>query len=215
MNEDKWLSVAKAAARMNVSEGAVRNWIREKKIDSEKVDGRTKVYWPSVEVAMSKEPHLGVRGRPSKLAMAYAVDRPAPNTAPFKERLYSRIKKDGDGGCWLWTGSVQGGRPTFQSGPTDRFLVRQYVLKEETGLNGDSLRPGCGRSICVNPDHMVVKNGTIPLTAIEEIRRRWALHLAHDTTMKMLGDEFGVTRQRIEQIVHDVVPIRCKCAEQT
>lgn len=120
---------------------------------------------------------------------------------PWQERFWERVTKTKTG-CWLWTGNVEATRRLRFSLNSQRSLAPRKVAWElvyGTPPTTVLRKPRCGKRLCINPAHT-------PLGISEAdkatIRERWALHLRYSTTLERLGDEYGVTRQRIEQIVN-------------
>lgn len=169
------------------------------------------IFWPSVEAAIAAQPGLGARGRPTALALAYKMVRPADESESLEARIESRIHKEPDDGCWVWTGGIHSRRPLFHPTYAESIRVRDWVFHHVTGKDGVDLHPICGRNTCVKPEHQARRNGQISILDAERIRRRWALHLAHKTSLVQIGREHGVSKQRIEQIVRDVEPVPCTC----
>ena len=91
------------------------------------------------------------------------------NPPTESERFWSKVDKNGPGGCWLWTASLNN-RGYGRFGPTgQRKLVRAHRWAYEAvvgpipdGLVIDHL---CGVKRCVNPAHLE------PVTNFENLRR--------------------------------------------
>lgn len=206
----EWIRIKEAAEKMSVVPATIHNWGKARKITLERRSGEWWVHWPSVEKAVESHPHLGQRGRPSALTLQYEAPRPARETEPLEKRIYSRIMKE-SGGCWVWMGTNNGrNMPYYPASRGERIKVRQWVYFRETGKTIPSLHATCGRSTCVRPEHMGIGGGVLSLQDNEDIKRRWALSLAHSITMEKLGREYGVSRQRIEQLVRGIDAVKCE-----
>lgn len=119
-----------------------------------------------------------------------------------KEELFWR-RVDKTSTCWIWEGHFHNGSPQF-SFREGSMSARQAAHELVFGVCSKApLRPRCNNKSCVNPYH---SDSGYKLSGadIEEIRRRWVLHLKHKTTLDKIGAEYGVTRQRIEQLVRDL-----------
>lgn len=105
---------------------------------------------------------------------------------------------------WLWTGHVEHGAPFFNGRAKSKSSGRQLAWLVTYGQAADgALQSTCGEQLCVNPAHMRVC-GTDNIRD-QAIRERWKKHLEHapfTTTMSKLGAEYGISKNRIEQIVN-------------
>lgn len=72
----------------------------------------------------------------------------------------------GDGGCWLWTGTVKKGYGSQRGQIAHRIVYKDLVGGIPDGLELDHL---CRNTLCVNPKHLE------PVTRAENMRRRTAL----------------------------------------
>ena len=84
--------------------------------------------------------------------------KPYHGQADFLNRLMSRVNKQADSGCWIWTAAVAGdGRPTTWHPYQRRTVAAARALYELTSgdveLTGLCLISTCGNTYCVNPDH--------------------------------------------------------------
>lgn len=82
-------------------------------------------------------------------------------------RLATKIDREGPGGCWLWTGTINGaGYGTFRvDGET--VGAHRYVYETERGPIPEGLHLDhlCSVRNCVNPSHLE------PVTPSENIQR--------------------------------------------
>lgn len=127
----------------------------------------------------------------------------------WEKNLWARVEKRADG-HWIWSGQTSvGGTPVFsycdrESGNWGSRTAYKTIHEVVCGhVPSVSLYPKCGEPLCVNPEHM--KNYepySVNLDRDLEIRRLWNLSQTHKTTMQKLGDKYGLTRQRIEQILN-------------
>jgi hypothetical protein len=79
------------------------------------------------------------------------------------ERFWPKVNKNGEGGCWLWTGCQNGtGYGRFDKSVAHRFSYQLLVGPVPDGLDLDHL---CRVRHCVNPDHLE------PVTRSENLRR--------------------------------------------
>jgi hypothetical protein len=112
---------------------------------------------------------------------------------PLEVKVWESVQRM-ESGCWKWTGRT---RHKMKAGvpATPRGLVR-YVLGIKDGPTPG--RRNCGNSWCLNPEH---DSAVCKFSRNEEILIRWRLHVQHYTTMDKLAEKFGITRQRVEQII--------------
>lgn len=93
----------------------------------------------------------------------------------LEERFWAKVSKDGDGGCWLWTGSRRGTGYGYisvgrrKNAPAHRVSYAINVGAIPNGLHIDHL---CRVRHCVNPAHLE------PVTCKENIIRG---HVARGT----------------------------------
>lgn len=82
--------------------------------------------------------------------------------------LLDRIDRNGSGGCWIWTGSIdRDGYGYLHDGRrhnAHRWTYEKFVGPIPDGLEIDHL---CRVRPCVNPDHLE------PVTRLENNLRRW------------------------------------------
>lgn len=79
-----------------------------------------------------------------------------PPPRDWRPAFWDRVDKDGPGGCWIWTGSVEGkgyGHPTIagKKHPAHRLAYELLVGPVPEGLHLDHL---CRVRRCVNPEHL-------------------------------------------------------------
>ncbi len=102
-----------------------------------------------------------------------------------EERFWSKVDKDGLGGCWLWTAGTNGwGYGSFWNGTASVgahvFAYESTIGQVPAGLTIDHL---CENKRCCNPAHME------PVTAAENTRR------AHTRTGPKPGGGTGYKRR--------------------
>ncbi len=73
-----------------------------------------------------------------------------------EKRFWSFVNKQGDKGCWIWTGNIRGGYGRFSIGgwaiPSHRY---SYELHNDVKLSdADLILHSCHNRICVNPSHL-------------------------------------------------------------
>lgn len=83
------------------------------------------------------------------------------------DRLFSRVTKDSNSGCWNWTGALSHGYGLMAIGNgrqrlTHRLSYELLVGPIPTGLELDHL---CKNTACLNPAHLE------PVTRAENLRR--------------------------------------------
>ncbi len=149
---------------------------------------------------------------------------------PLLERIEAKTEKlpERDGGHWIWTGGTHGrdvpqiGRTIFQG---RRVTNPRVVLTLNCGgVVGKSRRvyPICGERKCIRPDHMYVghrkgipryKGRSLRLVSNEFSARRaniayeyrrgleMAANLRAHYSLAALGEKYGLSRERIRQIV--------------
>lgn len=213
-NKEKWITVNEASDVANVTKVSITNWINRGNIASKRNGRKWLVGELSLKEYLSSYPAAGKRGRPTLFQLNARMPRPADCDEPIEKRIETRIKKE-ENGCWIWSAGMQKNNPIFNTSNGERIYVRHWVFFQVTKQAGARVHPTCGRDRCVNPEHQVRSGGDIPATEFDKIKTRWALHLAHKVTLDKIGKEYGVSRQRIEQIVRDVEPMKCSCSLDT
>jgi hypothetical protein len=122
------------------------------------------------------------------------------------EKLFwSRVEVQGE--CWVLRDGAHfrmtwchGGEQFWRSVRTHAFEIQGL---EAPILKGRQLRPDCGNVRCVLPAHQVLTRAN---DARAVIRQRWARHLKYSTSLRELAREFGVSPQRIFQMIEGVKP---------
>lgn len=111
---------------------------------------------------------------------------------------------------WYWDGPrhPRSGHPMYaidyaKSASVVFFLFKRYFGRKPRG----KVITTCGDSACINPSHMS-DTGTVTEEDKKAIRERWANHLRNLESMRMLGEEFGLTKQRVWQIIGGDSPWR-------
>jgi hypothetical protein len=115
---------------------------------------------------------------------------------PLSVKVWERVEKHPNG-CWTWKGPNQVSL-ALAAPKTARSLVH-YVMR--LPYTTTKLTPACGNRKCINPKHTATER--FPARN-ETIRKLWKKHLEakkHITSMPKLGRKYGLTRQRIEQIL--------------
>lgn len=119
---------------------------------------------------------------------------------PISERIWDVVEKR-ENGCWLWTGRRIGSMTHGLKSYNPRNAIRE-VLGLPLHPKAKIVFSSCGTPNCINPEHEAVEKFE---ARNNEIRARWAKSEEAKTlilTMEDLGKEYGLTRQRIEQIVN-------------
>jgi hypothetical protein len=116
-------------------------------------------------IAKQSVTQLGhVRGEPIRFIRFHHI---VPNLLPMPERFWSKVNKNGPGGCWIWTACKNEpgyGSIGFSGKPKGAHRVAYELVKGPIpdGLTLDHL---CRNTSCVNPDHLE------PVTRAENARR--------------------------------------------
>lgn len=132
----------------------------------------------------------------------------------IEEKFRRRYQVDETTGCWVWDQELIAGKPPYFSGRNARVFAYESI----NGPQAKNLRisMSCGNDRCVNPAHMTarVKPGdaekaSLLAAAVEsveagrETRKEAARRLySSGLVYQEIAEAFGLTRQRIEQIVH-------------
>ena len=135
---------------------------------------------------------------------------------PREHFFWKRVDKQ-ENGCWIWTGKLSAGShyskdtPIFNNG-SEKGYGYVSALKFAAMLCGHKFLPhgvlslkrynNCGNLKCVNPEHWAHLCDTNNKERDDAIKERWALFKKYKTTMLVLGKEYGITRQRVEQIIN-------------
>lgn len=128
-----------------------------------------------------------------------------PKKKPWQERFMKRVDINGD--CWIWTGRIdKHGTPRFSvsshSTHTAYYLARKVLGSKEDVMHSYRFmghKNICGNTLCIHPKHIFASRTADK----EEVIRLWRNHLEHKTSMPILAKKYGVTRQRIEQIIRE------------
>lgn len=112
---------------------------------------------------------------------------------PLKEKIKERMEWVGE--CIRWKG---GSARLAANVQTPRQCVRHFLGVTSPGRYGFRGAPMCGNQWCLNPEHSKRERH---FDRNEEIRERWRNHLRYKTSMRKLAEEYGITKQRIEQII--------------
>lgn len=134
--------------------------------------------------------------------------------------IYDRVakkmyKQNGDGHHWIWSGATNHqGIPNIVAGkdhknPSSKLSVPRVLYEKHFGCPPEGpLYRKCSDRRCVNPSHF---GYTLRMDAVlneyqkEEIKERYRLSEKWRVTMESLGNDYGVTKQRIEQILNEKV----------
>lgn len=104
-----------------------------------------------------------------------------------------------DGQCIKWTGPtdsvyLNGTKPNIKP----KRAVLLYLGYDNAGHHWGKMT--CGNEWCHNPAHSI-SYGISGAHRDNEIVQLWKLNLEHRTTMQKLGNRFGLSKQRVEQII--------------
>ena len=76
---------------------------------------------------------------------------------PLPERFWNRVDKNSDGGCWLWTGTIEKDGYARMKVDGRMKLVHRISLEEKLGRPlSDKMDTchSCRNRHCVNPEHL-------------------------------------------------------------
>lgn len=104
-----------------------------------------------------------------------------------------------DNGCIEWTGKSMMALSSKFRGRTPGAYVA-YLLGRSL-VRGSKRGRNCGNDNCYHPEHLTVTK-SLSKEDLDEIKLRWKLNIMYKVTMQELANEYGITRQRIEQIVN-------------
>lgn len=129
---------------------------------------------------------------------------------PLRVRIEKKITKE-ENGCWTWIGAMSHGKipclSVLENRKTISISIRRFLYNEATRKDGNNVHPICGNARCVNPAHTtdapapIRHSARLGEDAVKQIRERWARHMANYTSLTLLANEYGVTRQAIDYIV--------------
>ncbi len=123
----------------------------------------------------------------------------AADRRPIADRVWDSVDKR-ESGCWIWVGRSISCMTHLTKGKTPRNVVREML-----GLpliKGGDMSSACGTRECINPEH---STPALFERRNEEIRARWEKsEEAKKSVISQveLAKVYGLTRQRIEQIVN-------------
>jgi len=126
---------------------------------------------------------------------------------PWQEHFKDRLIYE-EGGCISWSGrKTKKGFPKFSSavfgGGQSPYKLAYIIFKGEPPSERVKWgQPNCGSKICLNPDHFAIFY-CLNNRDIKDIKKRWALSKKYSVTMENLGSQYGITKQRVEQIVNE------------
>jgi hypothetical protein len=140
-----------------------------------------------------------------------------------RERFFNKVQKNGDSGCWIWTGGVGShGYGAFGITHDDVRLAHRvsYAIEQRSILEGAILRHEYDTPKCVNPAHLVPgdhqdnlldaverggyrtgvdhRNANLSDKEAQEIRDRYA---TGDETYAEIADDYPVTAGTVGDIV--------------
>lgn len=74
----------------------------------------------------------------------------------FKELSESKTIR---GGCWIWNGTRQRGKPPTTTWKTKTMTVRKcmYLIVNGIVYEPKSVHTTCGNLRCINPDHLTLE----------------------------------------------------------
>lgn len=142
-------------------------------------------------------------------AICYVSPNDYRNKKTWREKISSYIDQ-APGGCIKWLGPTNGGVYLSSTMPTISskrcMLLFLQILQPTDHTKTLPWGPmSCGNKWCHNPHHSATY-GMSPKT--KEARNKmiadlWKLNLEHKTTMQQLGKKFGLSKQRVEQIIRE------------
>ena len=160
-----------------------------------------------------------VKGEPQKFLMGHGGRRGKPFKTP-EELFWPRVDKRGDGECWNWTGTLQGGGYGHFGSAGKTYLAHRfsYTLAKGEIPEGMVVRHTCDNPKCVNPSHLLVgthqdnsndavergrtargeRSGVAKLTEADvvEIRARYA----DGQSMSGIARDLGASRDSVRAV---------------
>lgn len=170
------------------------------------VTKRPKVSWP-IEKAMNDiQTGLSITEVAKKYGVPYASIHHAAKTRgitggkiqrdmrPIEVKIRDRMKFHLNG-CISWIG----GDVAFTKKLVNRSRCANFLFG--TNFNYRVMKPyrDCLTKGCLNQDHY---NGKHHIRD-KEIRAIWRRHMEAKTTLREIGERYGITRQRVEQIIKE------------
>ncbi len=118
----------------------------------------------------------------------------ANDTRSWQQKVESYVERLPNG-CLRWIGPQKRQvHLTSEVRGSTRAMVNKWLGMPGVRTYGMT----CGNAWCHNPEHAA---STREFKRNDEIIDRWKKHMEHRTTMQKLADEFGITKQRVEQII--------------
>jgi hypothetical protein len=92
------------------------------------------------------------------MSKRYSSKKTRKPVASLSNRFHAKFKVDPDSGCWLWTGSINGGYGHMGLWPRYRGLAKahrvSWQLYRGEVPEGALVLHRCNVRRCVNPDHL-------------------------------------------------------------
>lgn len=133
---------------------------------------------------------------------------------PMLERFWAKVDKNGAGGCWLWTGAMEGkGYGHFRDGRKD-YRAHHLSWEQVNGPRpkGMNMLHRCDVRNCVNPAHLFLgtqaenmkdaqrKGRTACRKLTDDQVREIRKELSAGVMQKDLAPRYGVSRTVIYKI---------------
>ena len=114
---------------------------------------------------------------------------------PIIDRVMSHVRKTSDG-HWLWVGPAY---PNIIPGATH---TPRGTVRKALGIKYDGPKyPACGNRDCCNPNHMDASQFSPRNKEIRALWERSEEAKKSVVTLEELGGRYGLTKQRIQQIL--------------